>query len=329
MWFKNSNRFAFVLAFFALFALCSKPLFAQTADWPQKGKSIQLLIGFAAGSGTDAGARLMAAGVEKELGTSVVPVNKPGASSQLMYTELSKAKPDGYTFGTINFPSAIVSSLDPDRKATYTKKNFDLLALHIVDPGIIAVLPNSPYKTLGDLVAAAKAKPRTITITTSGVQSDEHFALLQLEEMTGAKFAFVHFSTGAASAIAPFMGGKVDAYTGNVADVLAQHKAGQVRILGVMDNERSRFYPEVKTFEEQGFKLYNSANRGFAVPAGTPKAIVDKISSAMQKAMNTPEHKKLVEDMGLTLRYMNPAEYSKFWDDYAEIVKRLLPLTKE
>ncbi len=325
---KKSHGFMVTVAVAALFALCLAPLSAQ-ASWPAKGKSIQLWIGYAAGSGTDAGARLMAAGLEKELGVSIVPMNKPGASSQIMYSELAKAKGDGYVFGTINFPSAVVSYIDPDRKATYTKKNFDLLALHIVDPGIIAVLPNSPYKTLSDLVAAAKANPRKVTITTSGIQSDEHFALLQLQEMTGAQFAFVHFSQGAAAAIAPFLGGKVDAYTGNVADVIAQYKAGQVRILGVMDDVRSRFYPEVPTFEEQGFKLYNSANRGYAVPAGTPKAIVDKLSAAMKKVMESPEHMKQVEDMGLTLRYLNSEQYSKFWDDYAETVKRLLPLSKE
>jgi len=325
---KKRTRVVTTLLLAALTVLCLTPLSAQTA-WPKKGSSVQLWIGYAAGSGTDAGARLMAAGLEKELGVSIVPMNKPGASSQIMYTALASAKGDGYIFGTINFPSAIVSYIDPDRKAVYTKKDFSLLALHIVDPGIIAVLPDSPYKTLGDLVAAAKANPKTVTITTSGIQSDEHFALLQLEEMTGAKFAFVHFSTGAASAMAPFMGGKIDAYTGNVADVLAQYKAGQVRILGVMDSERTRFYPEVPTFEEQGFKLYNSANRGFAVPAGTPKAIVDKLSAAMKKVMETPEHKKLVEDMGLTLRYLTPAQYSKFWDEYADNVKRLLPLSKE
>ena len=312
----------------AAFMICVAPLSAQT-DWPAKGKSIQLWIGFAAGSGTDAGARLMAAGLEKELGVSILPVNKPGASSQLMYTELAAAKPDGYTFGTINFPSAIVSYIDPARKATYTKKNFELLALHIVDPGIIAVLPNSPYKTLGDLIAAAKANPKKVTVTTTGIQSDEHFALLQLQEMTGAQFAFVHFSQGAAAALAPFMGGKVDAYVGNVADVLPQYKAGQVRILGVMDEERSHFYPDVPTFEEQGIKLYNSANRGYAFPAGTPKAIVAKLSEAIKKVIDSPEHQKQVEAMGLTLRYLNPEQYSKFWDDFAENVKRLLPLSKE
>jgi tripartite-type tricarboxylate transporter receptor subunit TctC len=325
---NGKARVRFAVAMAALMTCCLFAAGAQ-ATWPAKGKSIQLWIGYAAGSGTDAGARMMAAGLEKELGVSIVPVNKPGASSQLMYTELSKAKADGYTFGTINFPSAIVSYVDPERKATYTKANFELLALHIVDPGIIAVLPNSPYKTLADLVNAAKANPRKVTITTSGVQSDEHFALLQLQEMTGAEFAFVHFSQGAAAAIAPFLGGKVDAYTGNVADVIAQYKAGQVRILGVMDDVRSRFYPEVKTFEEQGYKLYNSANRGYAVPAGTPKAVVDKLSAAMKKVMETPEHMKQVEDMGLTIRYLNPEQYSKFWDDYAVIVKRLLPLSKE
>lgn len=326
--FKQSRLVALTAAFVSLWVGVQSQAFAQT-DWPVKGKPLTMLIGFAAGASTDVGARLMASGLEKELGVNVTPVNKPGASSQLMYTELSKSKPDGSTFGTINFPSAIVSSMDPERQATYSRKSFELLALHIVDPGIIAVLPTSPYKTLADVIAAAKAKPRSVTVTTTGIQSDEHFALLQLEELTGAKFAFVHFSTGTATAMAPFMGGKVDVFAGNVADVIGQVKAGQIKVLGVMDNVRSHFYPDVKTFEEQGYKLYNSANRGFALPAGTPKAIVDKLSLAMKKVSEKPEHKKLVEDMGLTLRYLSPTDYAKFWEEYSGMVKRLLPLTKE
>jgi tripartite-type tricarboxylate transporter receptor subunit TctC len=326
--YKGWSRAILLVLGFALvvFGMSSQ---VQAADYPQKGKAIQLMIGFAAGTATDVGARIMATGLEKELGTPVLPVNKPGASSQIMYTVLSQTKPDGYTIGTLTFPSTIVSSVDPSRKAVYSRKSFELLALHVVDPGLIAVKTNSPYKSLKQLIDAAKAKPKTITISTSGIQSDEHFALLQLQKLSGAQFSLVHFSTGGASALPPVLGGKVDVYCGNVGDLLALYKSGEMRILGIMDEERSAFYPEVKTFEEQGYKLYNNASRGFAAPAGTPKEIVTILTNAMKKVAATPEHKKRMGDMGLTLRYMNPAQYDKYWKEYEAMVRELLPLTKE
>jgi tripartite-type tricarboxylate transporter receptor subunit TctC len=326
--FLNMSRFTAVLLVFTL-ACFTVSVPAQAADYPQKGKVIQMMIGFAPGTATDVGARIMASGLEKELEATVLPVNKPGASSQIMYTALSQSKPDGYIIGTLTFPSTIVSSVDPTRKATYSRKSFELLALHVVDPGLIAVKADSPYKSLKQLIEAAKAKPKTITISTSGIQSDEHFALLQLQKLTGAYFSFVHFSTGGASALPPVLGGKVDVYCGNVGDLRALYKSGEMRILGVMDEERSEFYPEVKTFEEQGYKLYNNASRGFAAPAGTPKEIVNLLSNAIKKVVATPEHKKRMADMGLTLRYMDPVQYDKYWKEYEAMVRELLPLTKE
>ena len=85
----------------------------------------------------------------------------------------------------------------------------------------------------------------------------------------------------------------------------------------------------MKTFEEQGYKLYSSSSRGFAAPAGTPKEIVDILSGAIKKVVATEEHKKKMADMGLTLRYMDPAQYAKYWDEYEATLKELLPLTKE
>jgi tripartite-type tricarboxylate transporter receptor subunit TctC len=325
------NRGRFVAVFLVVFTLaCMTVLFpAQAADYPQKGKAIQMMIGYAAGTATDVGARIMASGLEKELGTPVLPVNKPGASSQIMFTMLTQVKSDGYTIGTMSFPAAIVSSVDPARKATYSRKSFELLALHVIDPSAMAVKTNSPYKSLKQLIDAAKEKPNTITISTSGIQSDEHFALLRLQKMAGVQFRFVHFSTGGASALPPVLGGKVDVYCGNVGDLLALHKNGEMRILGVMDEERSEFFPDVKTFEEQGYKLYNNSSRGFAAPAGTPKEIVTILSNAIKKVVSTPEHKKRMAEMGLTLRYMDPAQYDNYWKEYEEMVREFLPLTKE
>ncbi len=324
-WIRSGKLLAILVASGLVLAFSTA---AFAAPFPEKGKAIQMLVGFAAGGSTDVGARLMASGMEKELGTSVLVVNKPGASGQIAYTALTQAKPDGYTIGNTNFPSSVVSYLDPDRKATYNRKSFELLALHVIDPALFAVKADSPFKSLKDVVDAAKANPKKVRISTTGIQSDEAFAILQFQKMTGAQFAMVHFAQGVASAMTAFLGGKIDVLCANVGDLLSQFKSGEVRILGIMDDEPSPFYPGVKTFEQEGYKLYNSSSRGFAAPAGTPKAIIDILSGAMKRVTASDDHKKRMADMGLTLRYMDPAQYSAYWTEYEKTITELLPLTK-
>jgi tripartite-type tricarboxylate transporter receptor subunit TctC len=301
---------------------------AHAAEYPQKGKAIQIYVHWTAGGSSDAGARILASGLEKELGTPVVVVNKPGANSQIGMTALAQARPDGYTIGSSNFPGAVTTYMESERKAIYSRKSFQPIALHVSDPNLFAVKSTSPYKTLKDLVAAAKANPKKITIS-SGILNDDQLAILRFQKMTGVKFAQVTFAQGTAPAVTALLGGKIDVYCGNVGDLLAQFKSSEVRILGIMDDERSVFYPGVKTFEEQGYKLYSSATRGFAAPAGTPKEIVTILSNAIKKVMATEEHKKRMADMGLTVKYMNAAQFSKYWEEYEKEVIELLPMTKE
>lgn len=302
---------------------------AWAAGFPQKGKTIQMLVGYAAGGSSDAGARILASGMEKVLGTSVVVVNKPGASAQIALTALSQAKPDGYTIGNTNLIGAVVTTIDPARKAVYTRKSFEPLALHVVDPGLFAVKADSPFKTVKDVIEAARANPKKIRVCTTGIQSDEAFAILKLQKLTGVQFSMVHFSQGVASAMSAFLGGKFEVFCGNVGDLLSQFKSGDVRILGIMDDEASAFYPGVATFEQQGYKLYEASARGFSAPAGTPKEIVDILSGAIKTAVATEEHKKRMADMGLTLRYRGPADFANYWSEYEASLRELLPLTKE
>jgi tripartite-type tricarboxylate transporter receptor subunit TctC len=323
--YRSYSGMAVVFCILAVFIL-SAP--ASAAEFPQKGKTIQILVHWAAGGSSDAGARILASGLEKELGTSVLVVNKPGAGGQIGYTALAQARPDGYTIGSNNFPSSVSSYLDTDRKAVYNRKSFQLLALHVVDPGLIAVKTDSPFKSLKDVIDAAKAAPKKLRITTTGIQADEHFGILQLQKMSGAQFAMVHF-TGGAPSLTAVLGGKIELYCGNVGDLVSQVKSGEMRILGIMDNEASPFYPGVKTFEEQGYKLYNSSSRGFSAPAGTPKEIVNILSKAIKNVVATEDHKKKMVDMGLTLRYMDPVQYNKYWDEYEAMLKDLMPLVKQ
>ena len=246
----------------AILAVCGLVLAgsstAGAADFPQKGKAIQMLVGFAAGGSTDVGARLMASGMEKELGTSVVVVNKPGASGQIAYTALTQAKPDGYTIGNTNFPSSVVSYLDPARKATYTRKSFELLALHVIDPALFAVKADSPFKTLKDVVDAAKANPKKVKISTTGIQSDEAFAILQFQKMTGSQFAMVHFAQGVASAMTAFLGGRSTSSARMWGTSWRSSKAERCASWGSWMMKRVRFIP--------ASRLSSSRDTRFIIP---------------------------------------------------------------
>jgi tripartite-type tricarboxylate transporter receptor subunit TctC len=159
------------------------------SDFPRKGKSIEIVVAFGSGGAVDTAARLIQPVLEKELGTNVEVINKPGAGGQIGYTQLTSAKPDGYTIGATGSPSVVVSPLDPSRGAKYTRDSFQPLGRQVIDPTVIAVQPDSPYQTLKDLLDAAKASPKSMTASTTGLQTGEHFAMAQIQETTGSEFA--------------------------------------------------------------------------------------------------------------------------------------------
>ncbi|MEU7830021.1 tripartite tricarboxylate transporter substrate binding protein [Nonomuraea sp. NPDC049129] len=296
--------------------------------WPRKGKPITLIVSFAPGAAVDAAARVVAPMLEKELGTNVEVLNRPGAGGQIGYTALSKAKADGYTIGATGSPSIVVSPLDPSRGATYTRQSFQPLGMQVLDPMLVGVDPSSPYKTLKDLIEAVKAKPKSITVTTTGVQTGEHFALADIQQKTGAQFAPVHFSEGAASAIAAFLGKHVGAYVGNVSDVKPLVAQGKIKVLGVMSGQRSPFLPDVPTFAEQGYQIEQATARGYAAPAGVPAEVRTKIEAALKKAIEDPAVVAKMKDLGLGTVYKSGQEYATYWTEQETTIKQTLPLVR-
>lgn len=290
---------------------------------------ITMVVGYSAGGSTDTGARLMATALEEKLGTSVTVVNKPGANSQLAYTELTQAEPDGYTMSTINFPSAIMTVIDESRGASYTREDFAPLALQVIDPTAIAVMPDSDIQTPEDLIAAAEAAPGELRATTTGVASNEHFALAMLEKATGAKIAPVHFADGASAANTAFLGGNTELLLANVSDLQPLQESGELKIIGVMDEERSDFVPDVPTFVESGIDVSLSSSRGYAFPAGTPEEIVDKVSTAIGEIMETPEFQEQMTQQGLAQSFMGHQEYDEYWTETQALFEELYPLVRE
>ncbi len=303
---------------------------AGAAEFPAKGKSITMILGTSAGGSTDVGARILAAAMEKDLAATATRIqveNKPGAGWQIGLTALARSRADGYTIGFTILPQTITNYLDPERKAVFDRKSFQPLGMQVVDPGVIAVKAGSPYKTLQEVIDAAKANPGKLKASATGILSDDHLAVLQLQKLTGARFAIVQFD-GSAKAMTALLGGHTDVYFGNVGDTYPQAKAGEVRVLGVMDDDESKFLPGKTTFS-QGIKLESSSSRGLSAPTGTPKEIVDFLAGAIKKAIDDPEHMKKMEEQGLTVRYMDPARMEKYWAEMEEQIKPLMGIAKE
>jgi tripartite-type tricarboxylate transporter receptor subunit TctC len=309
---RNPGTRAIIVILTTLLALAAGP--ATTADFPTK--PLQLMIAYPAGGSTDVAARIVAAIAEKHLGQPIVVVNRGGAGGQVGWTDMSRARPDGYYLGFINLPALNTVILDPERKAAFKADNFVPIINQVLDPGIVWVKADSPYKTLKDLLEAAKRAPNKISAATTGILSDDHLAILMAEEaFPGAIFRIVHLEGGAAQLTA-ILGGHIDVAFDNVGSVYRRVRTGELRALAVMDTQRSRFLPEVPTTPELGFKtIISNSTRGIAVPKGTPAPVIKKLTESLKKAMDDPEHVKKMEEAGLALKIMVGEEYAKYYND--------------
>jgi tripartite-type tricarboxylate transporter receptor subunit TctC len=277
-------------------------------------KPVQLMVAYPAGGSTDIGARIVASIAEKAIGQPIVVINKGGAGGQVGWTELVRQKPDGYYIGFINLPATNTVILDKDRQAIFTEKDFTPIINQVLDPGVIWVADSSPHKTLKDVIDAAKAKPGEMRAATTGILSDDHLAILMLEEaVAGLKFRLVHLVGGAAQ-MKETLGGNIDVSFDNVGSIVKQVQAGQVRALAVMDPVRSKFLPDVPTTKELGYPtVVSNSTRGIAGPKGMDPAIVKKLQQVLAKAMADPEHVSKMDEVGLAVKVMVGDEYDKYF----------------
>jgi tripartite-type tricarboxylate transporter receptor subunit TctC len=301
---------------------------AKKVEFPQKGKAINIIVGWATGGGADISARVLAAMLEKELQTPVTVTNKPGAASQIGATEIAAVKPDGYVLGQTVLPGTIAVYLDPARKATFNRKSFTPVALHTVDPIGIAVRNDSPFKSIKELVDYARTNPYKLKTGTGGVLSVPHLAALQLQKEAGIKLAIVHFQGGAQPAN-NLLGGHTDMIFDFPAVLVPHVKSGEFRPLAVMDRTETKFLPGVKTLESLGYKGYANTSRVYALPAGAPPEIADLLAGAIKRVMDTPEHIQKMEQIGSISSFLGPAETAKLWADMEEQTKTLMQLAAE
>ncbi len=303
-------------------AAAAAPTVAKAA-WPEKGRAVTFLVPMSAGSGTDIGARMVAAGLEKALGVPFNVVNKTGASGIPAYTELVKAKPDGYTLVCWTFMSGISAYLDPELKATYTRKDIQPVAHMLLERNLLIVDAKAKWNTMQELLADAKANPGKIRFGNSGILANLHITALMLEKVAGVQFAHVQFP-GAGDAVTAMYGGNIDCTVVGGSMMVGPYKNGQVKLLAVTDREENEYFPGIKTLQSMGYDVVAPNSTGIGAPAGTPKEIVQTISQALKGIYSDAAFSAKLKDMALTKAYMDSDEFSKAIDDWEARMKPII-----
>lgn len=289
-----------------------------TDDYPEK--PIEMVVGYSAGGGTDVLARVVGKYLKQELGddASVVVKNQPGAGGQIGFTSVAAAKPDGYTLGTFNLPAAL--ALIYDRKAAYDTDSFEYLANVVQDPNTIVVSQDSPYHSLAELIEAAKAKPGSMSVAVASLGGNDHFSALLMADAADIEFNLIPFN-GASMARTALLGDHVAVGTMALSQTVGFED--DLRVLAVLDDERSPYAPDVPTAKEQGYDVEMGSYRGFVAPKGLPDALKSRLVSAFQKLANNDDLRKELAAQGSALNIVVGDDYRKLAQAQSEVAQAL------
>lgn len=309
---------------FFMFSLLA--LGTLSVGWAQQypSKPITFQVHNAAGGSTDVGMRILCNITEKILGQPMPVVNRVGGGGVVSYTQIARSTPDGYLIGSWASPVTAGIMLDPNRKVAFDRSDFTYIINHVYDPNVICVRSDSPFKTLPDLIKAAKNLPGKISMAVCGKLGDDHLVAVDLQRRAGVKFNIVHFDSSAPGMTA-VLGEHVNVYLGNQGDVPTHMKNGTFRMLAIADNTKSEKYPNVPLLKDFGYPVVGASARGIAGPKGLPKHIVDTLEAAFKKATEDPVHIARMEQMGLPIRFMGSKEYTDFLDQDFKRVAELIP----
>jgi tripartite-type tricarboxylate transporter receptor subunit TctC len=286
-----------------------------SADYP--AQPIHILIPYGAGGGTDLSGRLLASGLEDELGAKVVVENDPSASGQNAVQKVANAKPDGYTLGFVSLPATNMMYLDEERGAQFSRESFTPIAVHDTDTVAMAVSGDSPYKTLDDLVAAAKANPGSITAGSSGVLAVGHLGVLALQKAAGIEILWSNFED-AGQMRTSVLGQSVTLEVGPVSELAPAAASGDMRILALLGDERmGGDLKDVPTAKELGYDDVSvSANRVLVAPAGTPDAIVEALNHAVETAQKGDDYQEQANSRSLNLNFQDADAATELWKKF-------------
>lgn len=296
---------------------------ADAAEYPDK--PVKIVVGFAAGGPTDVIARVIAQDLTTSLGQAFVVENRPGGTASIATEAVASAKPDGYTllFSSVQL---LINPLLQPAKFSDPMKAFAPISNVASLPMAVITAPDSPLKSIQDIVKAAKAKPGAVTFGSSGNGSAPHLASATLQALTGTQMINVPFR-GNGPALTEVMAGRVQFMFYPSVGLAQQVAAKRLKVLAVGTDEPDPSFPGVPTFKQDGFPDLKSTAPwvGLLAPAGTPPEVVNRLSEGVRKAVAKPEVRQRLKEMGAEIVAGTPADYTDFLkrdqEHWAKIIK--------
>jgi len=289
--------------------------------WPGE-RPMEVIVPFPAGGGVDIMARLVMPLVAAQIpGLRPVVINRAGAAGQLGLEATFNSPPEGYVLGATTIPAH--NAIPLERQVRYRAMDFTFLCNIVEDANCFYVRADSPFRSVADLVAAARARPGGLTYATTGIGSDDHLFMLVFESLAGiSPLVHVPFA-GTAPLIPQLLGGNMDFAAINVNDALQLKREGRVRMLAQAAAQRQPEAADVPTFREVGMDIVHGASRGIVGPPGMPPAVAARLEAAFRTAIGDEGFRREAERLFLPLRPMFGAEYRAFAQGVDDNLKRL------
>lgn len=306
--------------------LSALPVPAVAQSWPTR--TITMIVAFPPGGQADLGARPVAAALEKILGRSVVVDNRSGAGGMLGNAAAARAEPDGHTLLMALSSMTFLPEAERlyDRKPSYEYDQLLPIARVLADPGVLAVRSDSPYKSLGDLVADARKRPGQISFSSSGNYGAAHVPFEMFQQAAGIKLLHVPYRGGGPSLTA-FIGAQVDLTAQAPGPIHPHVQSGAARLLASWGGKRTPELADVPTMIELGYRdveYYIWA--GVFVPLGTPAPVITRLRNAMREVMADPQVTSVFVKANSPPAYMDQPEFAAFVEADA---KRLIPVIRK
>ena len=305
-------------------AAAALPVHAQ--QFPNR--PITMIVPFPPGGIADITGRPLAVSMAKHLGQPVVVENKAGAGGAVGHAFVAKAKPDGYTIMTALSSIVVIPEADKvnGRPSTYQMSDFTSIALVSADPTILLVPADSPWKSLKDLIADAKARPGKISYASSGVYGTIHTCFEMLAQAADVKLLHVPYK-GGGPAMTALIAGETNLGAQSPGVANPHLRSGKIRTLGSWAGTRTVALPDVPTMKEQGFDVEFYIWAGVFAPAGLPADVSDRITAAVRASMQDPEFQKAMTNVNTPINYKEGKDFEAFLDTdtkrLAEVVRKM------
>jgi tripartite-type tricarboxylate transporter receptor subunit TctC len=307
----------FLLFFFSLFLLN-----ANSQSYPNK--PIRIVIPFPPGNTTDIMSRLIAPKMTERLGQTVIVENRPGASGMLGLDLVAKAPADGYTIACVQGGNMVVLPHTSKNVPYDALKDFAPIAVTTTNYLAIVANPNVPFKTIGEMVAYAKANPGKLTVATNGEGGFPHLAFEHLRTMAGIQYTHIPYK-GSAAIATDIIGGQVQAGIDGITGMTPHIKSGRLRILATTNKTRPALWPDTPVAAEDVPGYESGGWFGYAAPAATPREIVLRLNEEINRAIKSPEVTEKLVGLGLII-VTEPPEYfaallKSDFEKYGKLVK--------